>query len=165
MLGFSIYPLLAIKVSWIIFIVVMVLLIAGMIALAIYGKKLQARQEESKAQMEAAKQVMKMLVIDKKRMKMKDAGLPQFLIDQTPKRFRGQKLPIVKAKIGPKVMSLICEEAIFDLIPVKKEVRAEISGIYILNVKGIHASLDPKKRKLTFSEKIKKKASELGKKQ
>ena len=56
-------------------------------------------------------------------MKIKDSGLPQAVIAQTPKMMRWTKLPIVKAKIGPQVMSLICDEKIFDLVPVKKEVK------------------------------------------
>ena len=59
-----------------------------------------------------------MLIIDKKRMKIKDAGLPQAVIDQTPKALRGSKMPIVKAKIGPQIMSLICDEKIFEDVPV-----------------------------------------------
>lgn len=73
-----------------------------------------------------------MLIIDKKRMKMKDAGLPQMVIDQTPKMMRGSKLPIIKAKVGPQIVSLICDEKIFDSVPVKKEVKAVVSGIYVL---------------------------------
>jgi hypothetical protein len=83
------------------------------------------------------------------------------VLDQTPKRFRNQKLPIVKAKVGPQITSLICDENIFDLIPVKKEVRASVSGLYILEVKGIRSSLEAKGKKLTFREKISAKAKSL----
>ena len=79
-----------------------------------------------------------MLIIDKKRMKLKDAGLPQAVLDQTPKALRGSKMPIIKAKIGPQIMSLICEDKIFEDVPVKKEVKAAVSGIYVLEVKGLH---------------------------
>ena len=48
------------------------------------------------------------------------------------------KVPVVKAKVGPRVMTLIADEQIFDMIPVKKEVKAVISGMYILGVKGLH---------------------------
>ena len=44
---------------------------------------------------------------------------------------RRSKLPIVKAKVGPRVMSFICDAAIFDTVPIKKEVKAVISGLYI----------------------------------
>ncbi len=42
------------------------------------------------------------------------------VIDQTPKLMRRTKMPIVKAKVGPRIMTLICDAAIFDQIPVKK---------------------------------------------
>lgn len=35
--------------------------------------------------MEAMKQTVSMLIIDKKKLRMKDSGLPQMVIDQTPK--------------------------------------------------------------------------------
>ena len=88
-----------------------------------------------------------MLIIDKKRMKLKDAGLPQMVIDQTPKMMRRAKLPIVKAKVGPRIMTLICDAAIFDQIPVKKEVKATVSGIYITGVRGIRGSLEQPAKK------------------
>ena len=99
--------------------------------------------------MEANKQTVSMLIIDKKRMKLKESGLPQTVIDQVPKLMRGQKLPIVKVKVGPQIMNLISDEKIFDQIPLKKEVRATVSGIYILSVKGLHGKIEvapPKKK-------------------
>jgi hypothetical protein len=63
-------------------------------------------------------------------------------------------VPIVKAKIGPKVMSLVCDAKIFDLIPVKKEVKAVISGIYIMDVKGLRSGLEAKKEKQSIFKKI-----------
>ncbi|MCR5797923.1 MAG: hypothetical protein K6G63_08440, partial [Eubacterium sp.] len=121
-------------------IVVAVLLILS-IVLYFVGKKLQAKQEESQAQMQAASQITSILVIDKKRMKMTEAGLPKLIIESTPKYLRRSKVPIVKAKIGPKVMSLMCDEKIFPLLPVKKEVKVAISGIYIMDIKGSRANL------------------------
>ena len=98
-----------------------------------------------------------MLIIDKKRMKMKDAGLPQMVIDQTPKLMRRSKLPIVKAKVGPKISILIADEKVFDLIPVKKEIKAEVSGLYIVGVKGIRGSLEtPQKKKKGFLARFRK---------
>ena len=74
------------------------------------------------------------------------------MIDQTPKLMRGSKLPIVKAKIGPQIMSLVCDEKIFDKVPVKKEVKASVSGIYILDVKGLRGNkqAEPPKKQGVF---------------
>ena len=56
----------------------------------------------------------------------------------------------MKAKVGPKVMSLMCDPKVFNTIPVKKEVKAMVSGIYITGVKGLRTGLDkaPEKKKL-----------------
>ena len=129
----------------IVLLIVIAVLIAALVALTIVGRKLQKKQEANNAQLEAAKQVMSMLVIDKKMMKMKDAGLPKMVLDQTPKAFRGRKMPIVKAKIGPRVMSLMCDPKVFDQIPIK----AEVSGIYIVGIKSVRGGkiVVPEKKK------------------
>lgn len=126
------------KTWMIVLIVVAVVIVAAVIALYFLGKKAQKKQNEQQAALEANKQTVSMLIIDKKRMKLRDAGLPQMVLDQTPKLMRGSKLPIVKAKVGPQIMSLICDEKIFDSVPVKKEVKAVVSGLYILGVRGLH---------------------------
>ena len=80
---------------------------------------------------------LSMLIIDKKRLKLKESGLPQIVIDQTPWYMRRTKIPVVKAKIGPKIQTLISETTIFDSIPVKKEIKAVVSGIYITEIKSV----------------------------
>ena len=154
-------PVLGIATWTIVMLVVLVVLIAALVALSIYGKKLQERQEQSQQELENAPQNVSLLVIDKKRMKLKEAGLPQLILDQTPKYMRGRKVPIVKAKIGPRIMSFICDEKIFEIIPVKKEVRAVISGIYIMGVKGLHTNLDARQTKLKFTDKMRLKMDSL----
>lgn len=124
--------------------VILVVLVIIVAALYFFGKKAQKKQAEQQQMMEANKQTVSMLIIDKKRMKIKDSGLPQMVIDQTPKMMRGSKLPIIKAKIGPQIMSLIADEKIFESIPVKKEVKAVVSGIYVLDVKGLHGKAEAK---------------------
>jgi hypothetical protein len=140
---------------WYVFLIIVAVITIGVfVALYFFGKKLQKRQEDSQAQMQAAAQTVSILVIDKKKMKMKEANLPKMVLDQTPKYMRGSKVPIVKAKIGPKVMSLMCDPKVFEIIPVKKEVKAVLSGIYIMEVKGLRGNLEPKKEKKTIMQKI-----------
>ncbi len=147
----------------IIAIIVLVVFIVLLIVLYFVGKKMQKRQDENNALLQANKQYVTMLIIDKKRMKIKDAGLPQAVLDQTPKALRGSKMPIIKAKIGPQIMSLICEEKIFEDVPVKKEVKAAVSGIYVLEVKGLHGTkketeVAPKKGFKAWVDKLQEKA-------
>lgn len=131
----------------IIFLVILAIVIVAFVALIFVGRKLQKRQEESEQQMKIGAQTVSILVIDKKKMKLKEANLPKVVVEQTPKYLRGSKVPIVKAKIGPKVMSLVCDAKVFELIPVKKEVKAVMNGIYIMDVKGLRSNLEAKKEK------------------
>ena len=146
-----------------ILITILIVLVVLLVVLYFVGKKLQKKQAQQQAQIEAAKQTVNMLIIDKKKMKLADAGLPPIVLEQTPKYLRRAKLPIVKAKIGPQIMSLVCDASIFDVIPLKKEVKATVSGIYITDVKGIRGSLNavPQKKKgkfKTWVEKMQEKA-------
>lgn len=124
--------------GWIVTFIILGVVIVLFVVLYFLGKKAEKKQNEQKAQIEAYKQTVSMLIIDKKKMKLIDAGFPQSIVDQTPKLMRKAKLPIVKAKIGPQIMSLVCDAKIFDDVPVKKEVKATISGIYITEVRGLH---------------------------
>ncbi len=135
-----------------IIITVLIILVVLLVVLYFVGKKMQKKQAEQEAQIEAAKQTVTMLIIDKKKLKLKDAGLPAAVLEQTPKYMRRAKFPIVKAKIGPQIMSLIYDASIFDIIPVKKEVKATVSGIYITDVKGIRGKLNtaPARKKGKF---------------
>ena len=96
-------------------------------------------------------------------MKLKDAGLPKVVMEQTPKRFRNAKMPIVKAKVGPQTLNLICDDGIFDELPTKCEVKAMVSGIYITEIKSVRgkkkAAEEPKKK--SFGAKMRKKQREL----
>lgn len=147
------------KPAVIIILIVLAVILAVFIGLMIYGRKLQKKSEESQAQMKAGAQTVSILVIDKKRMKLKEANLPKIVVDQTPKYLRGSKVPIVKAKIGPKIMTLMCDDKVFDLIPIKKEVKAVMNGIYIMDVKGLRSNLDVKPEKQKFLQRIKNKLS------
>ena len=141
----------------IVLLVILAVLIIGLIVLYFLGKKAQKKKAEQDEQLAAAAQTVSMLVIDKKRMRITESGLPQVVIDQTPKMMRRTKLPIVKAKVGPKVMSLMCDEKIFPVLPVKKELKVVISGIYIMGVKGRNV-LDNPEEKLGFWQRSKLKA-------
>ena len=132
----------------IVLIVILVLVIAACIALYIFGKKAEKKQAAQREQMEAAAQVISMLIIDKKKMKLKEAGLPAAVIENTPKYLRRTKIPVVKAKIGPRIMTLMCENKVFEVMPVKKEIKAVVSGLYITEIKSVRGgSIEPQQKK------------------
>lgn len=146
--------------------IILAILIAATVALYFAGKRLQKKQLVQREQMQAAAQQTSMLIIDKKMMKMKDAGLPKAVMDQTPKRFRNAKLPIVKVKVGPQTLNLICDDGIFDELPTKCEVKAMVSGIYITEIKSVRGkkkgNVEPPKKK-GFAAKMRQKQRELQK--
>ena len=130
---------------------ILAVLVIAFVALMIFGNKMRKKQVAQQEQIDAAKQIMSMLVIDKKKMKLRDAGLPKMDVDQTPKYLRGSKMPVVKAKIGPRVMTLLSDPKVFDQIPIKAEIKAEVSGIYIVGIKSVRGG------KIVVEEKKKKK--------
>ncbi len=143
----------------IVLLVILAVLIVGLIVLYFLGKKAQKKRDEQEAQLAANAQTVSMLIIDKKRLRLKDSGLPQVVIDQTPKMMRRSKLPIVKAKVGPQIVTLVCDQKIFDLVPVKKEVKATVSGIYLTSVKAVRGTLvqpENQKKKNWFKRNIEK---------
>ncbi len=151
--------------TWMI-VVLIVLLVLGilLVVLSIFGNKMQKKQIAQKEMMKEAAQLVSMLVIDKKMMKIKEAGLPKQVLEQTPKRFRNSKLPIVKAKVGPQTINLICDDGIYDDLPTKCEVKAMVSGIYITEVKSIRGKKkkqaeEPKKK--SFGQKLRAKQRKL----
>lgn len=151
--------------TWhIVLLVILAVSIALLVVLYFVGKKAQKRQDEQKEMMEANKMTVSMLVIDKKRLPLKESGLPQMVIDQTPKLMRRSKMPIIKAKVGPQILSLVCDEKIFDSVPVKKEVKATVSGIYVIDVKGLHgkAPVKEEKKKGFFKRAIEKAQEKAG---
>lgn len=143
-----------------ILLVVIAILLIGLVALYFWGKRMEKKQAENEEQIKAMAQRVTMLVIDKKRMKLKDAGFPAAVLESTPKYLRRAKVAVVKAKVGPKIMTFMCQEQIFPLVPVKKEVKATVSGIYITDVKGVRGPLEkPEQKKKGFFARFKKDAS------
>lgn len=139
-------------------IVICAVLLIGIIVLYILGKKSQKKKEEQDAQIAATAQSMSMLIIDKKKMRLKDAGLPAMVVDQTPKMLRRSKVPVVKAKVGPRIMTLLCDAEVFEIIPVKKEVKAIVSGLYITGVRGLRGPIETTPKKKGFRARLMDKA-------
>ncbi len=134
----------------IVLIIILAVIVGALIALYFVGKRMQKKQEANQAQIDAAAQTMNFFIIDMKRMKLSEAGLPKIVTEQTPKYLRRAKLPILKVKVGPRVMSLICDAKVYETLAPKQEVKATVSGIYVTGAKRIRGPVvetDPKKRK------------------
>ena len=141
----------------IVLLVILVVLIIACIALYFLGKRAEKKQAEQQEQLDAVKQTVSMLVIDKGRIRLKDAGFPPIVLENTPKYLRRSKVPVVKAKVGPKVMTLMCDAQVYPTIPVKKDVKATVSGIYITGVKGLRGPLETPEKKKGFFARLRNK--------
>jgi len=142
--------MLCMNTVWTIIIIVLLVIIAVLAVLYFLGRKMQGQQADAQAAMEAAKQTVSMLIIDKKKMKLQDAGLPKMVTDQVPWYSKAIKYPVVKAKVGPKVATLLCDAQVYEMLPVKTECKVAVSGIYITELKSIRgqAIQAPKKKGL-----------------
>lgn len=141
----------------IVLLVILAILIIACIVLYFLGKRAEKKQAEQQEQLDAVKQTVSMLIIDKGRVRLRDAGFPPIVVENTPKYLRRSKVPVVKAKVGPKVMTLMCDAQIYPIIPVKKEVKATISGIYITGVKGLRGPLETPEKKKGFFARLRNK--------
>ena len=134
-------------------IVILLVLVVALVVLYFVGRKAQRRQIAQKEQMDAVAQTVSMLIIDKKKLRLSQSGLPEQVIEQTPKLLRRNKMPIVKAKVGPRIMTLACDAQVFELLPVKKEVK--VSGIYTTEIKSARGGLEvPEKKKKGFFKRL-----------
>jgi hypothetical protein len=134
-------------------IVVIAACVGAIILLYFMGKRNMKKRDEQQAAIDQAAQWVNMLIIDKKKLRMKESG-PQQVIDQTPRFARLAKVPVVKAKVGPQIVTLIADNQIYDQIPVKKEVKASLSGLFISDVRGVRGPLEKPEKKRGFFAKL-----------
>ncbi len=143
--------------------VLIVVLIIVVILLALFfylGRKAQKKQVQQQALLDAAAQTTSLLVIDKKKMKLKDANLPKVVYENTPKYAQRMKVPLVKVKIGPRIMTLMAEGNVFDQLPIKSEAKVVVSGIYITKVLSVRGgTIQQPQKKEGFFKRMRNKAA------
>ena len=137
--------------------VLLIIVIVAAIVLGImyyFGRKMEKRQVEQQSMIDAAKQTVTIMAIDKKKMKMSESGMPKEALDAVPWYAKRMKVPVVKVKIGPKIMTMIAEEKAFLQLPLKTEAKVVISGLYITEVKSARGGLIPLPKKKTIGQRI-----------
>ena len=136
---------------------VIIIVLAAVLALLYFlGSKAQKKQAQQQEMMEAMAQTVNILIIDKKKMKIQDAGMPKQVYESMPKYMRWVKMPVVKAKVGPRVMTLLCDPQVYELLPVKQEAKVVVSGIYITKIKSVRGGQVPQPKKRKFLDRFKK---------
>ena len=70
------------------------------------------------------------------------------VIEKSRENIADDGFPLVKAKVGPNVVMLLCDENAFDLIPEKKEVNVLLNGNFIKKAISARGGLNNKVKKL-----------------
>lgn len=143
---------------WVITAIVLVIIAAFLAGLFFWGKRLQKKYDEQQQLINQHKQAIQLFVIDKKKDKIENLKLPKQVKDQMPKMQRRRKMPVVIVKAGPQIQTLLCDERVYNQVPVKKQIKAEIAGIMLVNV--LSGKL-PETTKPKLSERMRRKANEL----
>ena len=79
-----------------------------------------------------------------------------------PKSAKIRKTNLVRAKVGPQIVTRMCDKPVYQVLPVKKNVKVDLAGMYIVGITGMN--LEDKKKK-TLSEKVVTSANKTMKKQ
>ncbi|MDR2899716.1 MAG: hypothetical protein LBU94_05335 [Clostridiales bacterium] len=138
-------------------IILIAAVVLGVVAAALYflNKWAYKRMDEQQAVIERTRQSATIFVIDKKHEKAEKAGLSKAIYEQLPRLSKLVKMYVVKAKVGPQIVTLICEKDVFNAIPVKKNVKVELAGIYIVTVAGMKSKEEMKANAKAKKEKAK----------
>jgi len=150
------------KMNWTIFWIVIAVVAAVLVGLYFWGRKLQTKYDEQQQLISDNKQAVTVFIIDKKKDKVTNLKLPKQMKDQLPWMYKKRKMPVVIAKIGPQIQTLLCDQKIYDSLPTKKQVKVELAGILIVNV--LSGKL-PETKKKGFVAKLTNKAQKASKEQ
>ena len=130
-------------------IAIIVFIVIVVIGLAIYflNRWTSKRLVQQNTLIESHKQTTSIYVIDKKKDRLQNANFPKAVKEQLPKWNKLMKMPLVKAKIGPQIMTLMCDKNVYEALPLKKTVKVDLAGIYIVHMKGMKSKEEMKARR------------------
>ena len=133
-----------------------VIIIIILLAVALFfayrmNRKAMGQMIQAQDFIDANRQTVQIFVIDKKNERPSTSNMPKAVFDQLPKKAKAKKAFLVRAKVGPQIVTLMCDKPVFNVMPVKKNVKVELAGMYIVGITGMN--LEDKKNK-TFTEKL-----------
>ncbi len=139
--------------------ILLAMIIVGVVGVGIYflNKWASSKMSEQEEMIKQTKQSATIYVIDKKKDKIENVNMPKMVIEQMPKRMKFMKMYFVKAKIGPQIMTLMCQKDIFEALTVKKSYKVDLAGIYIVSVVGMKSKEEMKAIKKEKKQKKKNK--------
>jgi len=118
------------------FLAFIIIIVLG-VALYFLNKWASTKMVEQQETMNRVKQMVTIFVIDKKKDKPANSTLPKEVKSKLPKIYKFMKMPLVKAKVGSQIITLISDQKVYDVLPLKKNVKVELAGMYIAGMPGL----------------------------
>ena len=124
-------------------ILLLVVVIVAIVVFVLYmlNRWAYKKMDSQSSMIEKTKTTQQVYVIDKRRDKITNVNMPKMVIDQIPKWSKFMKMSFVQVKVGP---TLIADKRVFDAMPLKKTVKVEIAGLYIVNIVGMKSAEEMK---------------------
>jgi hypothetical protein len=114
---------------------ILVFVVAGAAALLYFlNRKANRKMAQHQVIIDQNKMVQSIFIIDKRKDKINNVNMPKAVVEQMPRLMKLRKLYFVKAKIGPQIMTFITEKKVYNQLPVKKNIKVELVGIYIMGI-------------------------------
>ena len=134
-----------------IFIIVLVLIAAIVAGLYYLNRRTMRRVIQTQDFIDQNRMTAQIFVIDKKQERPSAHNLPKNVFEQLPKSAKMRKTYLVKAKVGPQIITLMCDKPVYEVLPVKKNVKVDLAGMYIVSITGMNLA---DKKKKTIREKM-----------
>lgn len=134
-----------------IIIIIFCVLAAILAGLYFYNRKNMKKMLDAQDFIKQNKITTTIFVIDKKFERPSEHNLPKNIYEKLPKTARMRKMPIIKAKVGPQIATLMCDKNVYTMLTPKKSVKIDLSGIYIVNITGMNLA---NKKNKTWREKL-----------
>ena len=122
---------------WDILVIVFIVVVVAGLAIYFLNRWASRKMVEQSTLIERNKQSASIYVIDKKRDRIQNANFPKAVQEQVPRWNKIMKMYLVKAKVGPQIMTLMSDKDVFHALPLKKTVKVDLAGIYIVSMKGM----------------------------
>ena len=142
-----------------ILIIVMIVLAVAAFALYQYNRKIYKKTIEAEDFIAQNKVTTQIFVIDKKKERPNEHNLPKNVYSQLNRMAKIRKMAMIRAKVGPQIVTLLCDNNVYDVLTPKKTVKVELAGLYITSVIGVNLAdkkekTIPQKAMLYLKERI-----------
>ncbi len=140
-----------------ILLIVTIVVVLVVVLLYQLNKKSMRRMIQAQDFIDQNRMTVQIFVIDKKQERPSPSNMPKAVFAQMPAAVKRKKANLIRAKAGSKIVTFICDKPVYEVLPVKKNVKVVVAGMYIVSVVGMNLA---DKKKKSISEKVSAKLSQ-----